>query len=144
MTVNRNSLELFLRLVCSTVLLSVVLNAGFVRVMENLESYGILEFNFSGLSRHGIQVWVMESHGKLCLLQKNKFFFRKKMVITSLCHGKLGEVMEKVIESHGISKSQKSTNPVNKCVFFCCVCRLNLVKWWEPWLHSPLVSQLLR
>ena len=26
---------------------------GFVRVMENLESHGILEFDFSGLESHG-------------------------------------------------------------------------------------------
>ena len=32
---------------------------------------------------------------------------------SNLGHGKLGEVMEKVMESRGISKAQKSMNPVN-------------------------------
>ena len=31
---------------------------------------------------------------------------------SNLGHGKLEEVMEKVMESHGTSKAQKSTNPV--------------------------------
>ena len=35
---------------------------GFVQVMENLKSHGILEFHFPGL----------ESRGKLCLLKSAK------------------------------------------------------------------------
>jgi len=38
---------------------------GFVRVLENLESHGILFFAFPGLESHGILCRVMESHGKL-------------------------------------------------------------------------------
>jgi len=37
----------------------------FVRVLENLESHGILFFSFPGLECHGILCRVMESHGKL-------------------------------------------------------------------------------
>ena len=35
---------------------------GFVRVMENPESRGILWFPFPGLESHRILVWVIESH----------------------------------------------------------------------------------
>ena len=35
--------------------------AGFVQVMENLESHGIKEFDFPCLESLGIEVWVMES-----------------------------------------------------------------------------------
>ena len=38
--------------------------SGFVWVMENLESHGILEFDFPGLESHGNCSLVMESHGK--------------------------------------------------------------------------------
>jgi len=38
---------------------------GFVQVLENLESHGILCFSFPGLESHGILFRVMESHGKL-------------------------------------------------------------------------------
>jgi len=38
---------------------------GFVRVLENLESHGILLFSFPGLVIHGILCRVMESYGKL-------------------------------------------------------------------------------
>ena len=71
---------------------------------------------------------VMESHGKLCSLKSTKYivFFAKKIVKTytkmkddfqgngeiNLAHGKLGEVMEKVMESHGILKAEKTTNPL--------------------------------
>ena len=37
---------------------------GFIRVMENLESHGILEFHFPGLESHGIEMRVMGSRGK--------------------------------------------------------------------------------
>jgi len=40
-------------------------NTGFERVLENLESHGILFFSFPGLESHGILCRVMESHGKL-------------------------------------------------------------------------------
>ena len=42
---------------------------GFVQIMENLESHGVLQFRFPGLESPEIQVWVMESHGKsVCFL----------------------------------------------------------------------------
>ena len=44
-----------------------VMNSGFVRVMENLESHEILEFLFLGLESHGNLLSIchlMESHGK--------------------------------------------------------------------------------
>ena len=39
-------------------------SAGFVRVMENLESHGISEFHFSCLESHlsNVSVWVMETY----------------------------------------------------------------------------------
>ena len=47
-----------------------MLYTGFVQVMENLESHGILQFHFPGLESPEIYVWVMESHGKsVCFLQ---------------------------------------------------------------------------
>jgi len=42
-----------------------LVHTGFVRVLENLESHGILFFSFPGLESHGILCRVMESHGKL-------------------------------------------------------------------------------
>ena len=43
---------------------------GFIQVMENLESHGILQFHFPGLESPEIYVWVMESHGKsVCFLR---------------------------------------------------------------------------
>jgi len=39
--------------------------AGFVQVLENLESHGILFFSFPGLESHGILCRVVENHGKL-------------------------------------------------------------------------------
>jgi len=44
---------------------------GFVQVLENLESHGILFFSFPGLESHGILCRVMESHGKLNHYKKN-------------------------------------------------------------------------
>lgn len=38
--------------------------AGFVQVVKKLEGQGILTFYFSGQESPGIEVWVMESHGK--------------------------------------------------------------------------------
>jgi len=38
---------------------------GFVWVLENLDSHGILFFSFPGLESHGNLCRVMESHGKL-------------------------------------------------------------------------------
>ena len=43
---------------------------GFVQVMENLKSHGILWFHFPGLESHGIWVLVVESDGKWCWLYK--------------------------------------------------------------------------
>ena len=44
-------------------------NSGFVQVMENLESHGILQLDFPGLETSEILVRVMESHGKsVCFL----------------------------------------------------------------------------
>ena len=37
---------------------------GFVRVMENLESHGILQYRFPDQESHGILEWVMESRAK--------------------------------------------------------------------------------
>jgi len=37
---------------------------GFVRVLENLESHGILFLSFPGLESHEFLCRVMESHGK--------------------------------------------------------------------------------
>lgn len=33
--------------------------------MENLESHGVVEYNFPGLESHGICIWVKESRGIL-------------------------------------------------------------------------------
>jgi len=44
---------------------SIVVITGFVQVLENLESHGILFLSFPGLESHGILCRVMESHGKL-------------------------------------------------------------------------------
>jgi len=47
------------------IVIIIVIIAGFVRVLKNLESHGILFLSFPGLESHGILCRVMESHGKL-------------------------------------------------------------------------------
>jgi len=39
----------------------------------------ILSFHFQGLERHGIEVWVMESHGKAIYFQRKKISKRSKV-----------------------------------------------------------------
>jgi len=43
---------------------------GFVWVLKNLESHGILFFSFPGLESHGILCRVMESHGNFITIKK--------------------------------------------------------------------------
>ena len=47
------------------------ITAGFVKVIENLESRGIQEFHFPGPESHGNLLSVLESHGNFifCLLR---------------------------------------------------------------------------
>jgi len=52
-----------------------ILITGFVQVLENLESHGILFFSFPGLESHGILRRVMESHGKLYHYKNYESFF---------------------------------------------------------------------
>ena len=47
------------------------LQAGFVQVLENLESPGILFWHFLGLESPGERSLVLESHGNLLNLAKN-------------------------------------------------------------------------
>jgi len=48
----------------NSVCLFIEMITGFVQVLENLESHGILFFGFPGLESHGMLCRVMENHGK--------------------------------------------------------------------------------
>ena len=80
--------------------------------MGNLESHRI---RFPGLKRHGIQVWLMESHGKCYAIAQNLLKFVSLRTRWQKCtHSKSCEEMEKVLETSWIFKSSKACELCNK------------------------------
>jgi len=85
-------------------------DSGFVRVLENLESHGILFISIPGLESHGILCRVMENHGKLYNYKKK---IRSRSLLCIMIDKNFTECILRIYKdgkSHGIFCNLRCTN----------------------------------